>query len=201
MRRIRIWSQFCKAHKRNVRVLQILMEFSLNSVMRWSVSVEKKICTLYFRARNRFPGWISVFGGRVREIWKFGNSQLWEAKNGICRRGKDRLTVKMESHNSVRQGDFRFFRTHRGRLHPQFWRFLNLETIFEGERRHQASKLSFTWVISVYVGYILCESHAKQSKCRGAEPGRVFQNVAHWLDWSVVITCWASSFDTTKLTS
>ena len=37
-------------------------------MMSWSVSAEKKICTLYFSMVNRFQALVSVSGGRVREI-------------------------------------------------------------------------------------------------------------------------------------
>ena len=93
----------------------------------------------------------------------------------------DVLIVKFIFENVVPQLGFRFFRAHRGRFHPQFGRFVNVDLIFEGERRLLVEIEIFTEVVDVDEGYILCENHGQRSKCRGVVPGGVMQNFGHSL--------------------
>ena len=90
----------------------------------------------------------SIWGSREGElkIWK---TLTLSGHNSILGRDGVILKLNFSSGNVPARQGFRFFRAHRGRLHPQFGRFLNLNTIFEGERRHLASKLNFTGVIGV----------------------------------------------------
>ena len=149
--------------------------------MSWSVSVEKKTCTLYFWARNRLLGSISVFEGRVREISKWVKWLTLKGYKWVLAGVGDVLMAKFISHIVVPWLGFRFFRAPRGRLHPQFGRFVNVDLIFEGERRLLVKMEIFTEVVDVDEGYILCENHGQRSKCRGVVPGGVMQNFGHSL--------------------
>ena len=75
----------------------------------------------------------------------------------------------------------RIFGALRGRLHPQFGRFVNVDLIFEGEGRLLVEIEIFTEVVDVDEGYILCKNHGQRSKCRGVVPERVMQNFGHSL--------------------
>ena len=77
--RIWFWSRIFKAENTNMLISRIWIKNRYTRMMSWSVSAEKKICTLYFSMVNRFQALVSVSGGRVREIWKIGNGQLWKA--------------------------------------------------------------------------------------------------------------------------
>ncbi len=145
------------------------------------MSVDKKTCTPYFCTRNRFPGSVSAFEGRVREISKWVKRlTLKRYKSELAGVG-DVLIVKFISEIVVPQLGFRFFRAPRGRLHPQFGRFVNVDLIFEGERRLLVEIKIFTEVVDVDEGYILCENHGQRSKCRGVVLERVMQNFGHGL--------------------
>ena len=147
----------------------------------WSMSVEKKTCTLYFCTRNRFLGSFSVFEGRVREISKWVKWLTLKGYKWVLAGVGDVLMAKFISHIVVPWLGFRFFRAPRGRLHPQFGRFVNVDLIFEGERRLLVEIEIFTEVVDVDEGYILCENHGQRSKCRGVVPGGVMQNFGHSL--------------------
>ena len=93
----------------------------------------------------------------------------------------DILMAKFMCKIIVPQLKFRFFRAHRGRLHPQFGQSVNVDLIFEEERRLLVEIEIFTKVVDVDVSYILCENHGQRSKCRGVVPERVMQNFGHSL--------------------
>ena len=58
---------------------------------------------------------------------------------------------------------------------------MNVDLIFEGERRLSVEIKSFTEVVDGDVSYILCKNHGQRSKCRGVVPERVMQNFGHSL--------------------
>ena len=58
---------------------------------------------------------------------------------------------------------------------------MNVELIFEGERRLLVEVEIFTEVVDVDEGYILCENYGQRSKCRGVMLERVMQNFGHSL--------------------
>ena len=126
--------------------------------------------------------------GVAFSIWRSCDRDLKKLKwptlkgyNSILAEARDVLVVKFISHNVPAQLWFRFFRAHRGRLHPQFGRFVNVDLIFEGERRLLVEIEIFTEVVDVDEGYILCENHGQQSNCWGVMPERVMQNFGHGL--------------------
>ena len=145
------------------------------------MSVDKKTCTLYFCTRNRFLGSVSVFEGRVREISKWVKRLTLKGYKSELAGAGDVLMIDSSRQFNCRQGDFRFFRAPRGRFHPQFGRFVNVDLIFEGERRLLVEIEVFTEVVDVDEGYILCENHGQQSNCWGVMPERVMQNFGHGL--------------------
>ena len=100
------------------------------------MSADKKTCTPYFCTRNRFLGSVSEFGGRVREISKWVKRlTLKRYKSELAGVG-DVLMLDLDFHYGRLGGENRFFGALRGRLHPEFGRFVNVRGIFEGERRH-----------------------------------------------------------------
>ena len=145
------------------------------------MSVEKKTCTLYFCTWNRFLGSFSVFEGRVREISKWVKRLTLKRYKSELAGAGDVLMIDSSRQFNCRQGDLRFFRAPRGRFHPQFGRFVNVDLIFEGERRLLVEIKIFTEVVDGDVSYILCENHGQRSKCRGVVPGGVMQNFGHSL--------------------
>ena len=66
--RIWFWSPIFKAESTNMLISRIWIKNRYTRMMSWSVSAEKKICTLYFSMVKRFQVLVSVSGGRVREI-------------------------------------------------------------------------------------------------------------------------------------
>ena len=58
---------------------------------------------------------------------------------------------------------------------------MNVDLIFEGERRLLVEIEIFTEVVDVDEGYILCENHGQRSNCWGVMPERVMQNFGHSL--------------------
>ena len=147
----------------------------------WSVSVDKKTCTHYFCTRNRFLGSFSVFGGRVREISKWVKRLTLKGYKSELAGAGDVLMVDLDCHYGRLGRENRIFGALRGRLHPQFWRFLNVRVIFEGERRHVVWREIFTEVVGVDEGYMLCENHGQRSKCWGVVSKCVCQNFGHRL--------------------
>ena len=117
----------------------------------------------------------------MREISKWVKRLTLKGYKSELAGAGDVLMIDSSRQFNCRQGDFRFFRAPRGRFHPQFGRFVNVDLIFEGERRLLVEIEIFTEVVDVDEGYILCENHGQRSKCRGEVSGGVMQNFEHSL--------------------
>ena len=72
----------------------------------------------------------------MREISKWVKRLTLKGYKSELAGAGDVLMLDLDFHYGRLGRENRFFRAPRGRLHPEFCRFLNVRVILEGERRH-----------------------------------------------------------------
>ena len=88
----------------------------------------------------------------MREISKWVKRLTLKGYKSELAGAGDVLMINSSRQFNCRQCDFRFFRAPRGRFHPQFGRFVNVDLIFEGERRLLVEIEIFTEVVVLVEG-------------------------------------------------